>query len=78
MQILYRGIKPEDVDYVGMCSPVNNGCGTRVKFKRSEAKEAGDQRDGYHLEVRCPVCGKTITSNYTKYVEPAPSWHDNR
>jgi hypothetical protein len=71
MQILYRGIKPEDVEYVGTCIQLmrNGGCGTRVKFKRSEATEKGEP-NGKYLEVNCPVCGKVIRSNFEKYVEP--------
>lgn len=66
MQILYKGTPPGDVVYVGTCS----SCQTKVKFKKLEAKECGEQRDGFYLEVQCPVCPSKITSNYTKYIDP--------
>lgn len=66
MEVLSRGIPPSEFEYVGNCSH----CKSVVKFKRSEAREAGDQRDGHYLETMqlCPVCreGK-IHSNFVRY-----------
>lgn len=74
MDILFKGIPPGEVEYEGTCS----SCQTRVKFKRGEAKEGGDQREGFHLEVDCPVCRGKIYSNFKKYVAPLPQSYFDR
>lgn len=67
MKIIYRGVKPADVVYIGVC----NTCRTQATFARGEAKEShGDQRDGSYLYMICPVCDGKIVSNFVKYVPP--------
>ncbi len=59
MEILKRGVKPEDQFYLGTC----HKCGTEVKFQRSEGVVTQDQRDGNFISVNCPVCGNKIHAN---------------
>lgn len=58
MEIIKRGKKPSDRTYAGTCKD----CGTRVKFKRSEAKYHPSFRSGDAdcLSVKCPECGVEI------------------
>lgn len=71
MKIIYRGVKPSDVEYIGVC----NTCRTQAAFKRGEAKESpSNQREGSYLYVICPVCDGKIVSAFTKYVPPRDSY----
>ena len=71
MEVLYRGVKPSEVEYVGVCSPIAGGCSTKVKFKRREATEKPALHSNRaYLEVKCPVCENPIKSYYDKFVEP--------
>lgn len=54
MEILKGNDTPEP-EYVAKC----NKCKSVLKFKQSEAKFGGDQRESY-LEVICPVCGNKV------------------
>lgn len=59
MRILKEGKLPEDTIHAGKCYH----CKTEVEFKRSEGKVAHCQRDGSFVQVECPICRKTITSD---------------
>lgn len=57
MEIIKRGIDPQEVEYQAAC----HNCGTEVKFKRKEAEVVPDWRDGNFMRVDCPVCPNYIT-----------------
>lgn len=56
MEILKRGIVPEQIRYVSSCSH----CKTEVAFMQCEGKITYDQRDGNFITVECPVCNRDI------------------
>lgn len=51
MDIIIRGMLPEEKKYVATCS----NCGTKVLYKLKEVKIHYDQRDGTYHEFDCPV-----------------------
>jgi hypothetical protein len=54
MEIL-KGTSSEEEEYVAKC----NKCKSVLRFKASEGKFGGDQRESY-IEVICPVCGNKV------------------
>jgi len=59
MRIIKRGIPPEEREYQVTC----HSCRTEFLFERKEATFHGDQRDGDYLEIKCPVCKKSVTTD---------------
>lgn len=59
IEILERGINPEEKVYVARCYR----CKTKVKFRRKDADYVPgyDQRDGSEVRVTCPVCNGSIS-----------------
>lgn len=70
MEIMYRGIHPDDIEYVGICVE----CLTRVRFARKEAVH-DNGGNAPTLKVECPVCEATIATS-TKYVIPQGNYMD--
>lgn len=61
MRILTKGKLPTEKVYEVKC----RYCKTRFEFKKGEAKEVDDQRDGTYLSIRCPLqgCNHFVTTN---------------
>lgn len=58
VEVIRPGRKPEDEVLEADC----NRCGARLRFKRSEGREAYDQREGGpFVQVDCPTCGSVVT-----------------
>ncbi len=67
MDIIIRGMLPEEKKYVATC----NNCGTRVTYKLKEVKVTYSQRDGDFHEFDCPVCSKKVCASPQPYLEPS-------
>jgi uncharacterized C2H2 Zn-finger protein len=57
MEVLQRGVDPKDREYTSTC----RSCGTVFKYKRREAREVDDWRDGNYLVIKCPTCARDTT-----------------
>lgn len=65
MEILKRGIIPENIEIQFKCS----NCKSELKASRKDAiKETYDQRDGNYATFNCPVCNKQIHVNVEKFI----------
>jgi RNase P subunit RPR2 len=71
MEILYKGTLPGDMEYQVTC--IN--CKSILKFKRCEAIETTDWREGSYLRVTCPVCESSITKSASDYIKPHVSYY---
>ncbi len=63
VEILERGQVPADRVYVAQCPT----CGSRLRFKMSEARYSTDQRDGDAVVVTCPVCTGQVWTDAKAY-----------
>lgn len=61
MEILERGMPPEEKGYEALC----RNCKSRIRFKRSEAKYHSTCRNESYLEIQCPVCRNAIYHEIT-------------
>ena len=52
MRILKRGIKKEEIKYIGRCY----SCSSIIEAIGKEIKHNYDQRDGDYNTIVCPVC----------------------
>jgi hypothetical protein len=59
VEILKRGIVPEEVHYETICVR----CKTHFRFLRKEARQVNDFRDGDFLSIDCPVCNSICTKS---------------
>jgi hypothetical protein len=58
MEILKRGIKPEEREYVATC----NICESVIKLKENDLTYV-DERCIIYQYVKCPVCNSTLYIN---------------
>jgi hypothetical protein len=56
MEILHRGILPEEKIYTAACM----NCMTQVRFEQREGRITRERHRGDFVIVTCPVCGKSI------------------
>lgn len=64
VKIIRHGKPPEVQPIEVTC----RNCDTLFSFTRSDASFVPDQRDGDHLTLHCPLCGRVCTTSAT----PAP------
>lgn len=57
IEILRRGIPPQEVHYLADCST----CRSSLRFLRKDARYQADQRDGDYPVIECPVCSAQVT-----------------
>jgi len=69
VEILIRGIPPEEYTYTVTCGgdALHNGCGSKLKFKRSEAKTQQENYGQSYKYFVCPVCGSMIINSLDDY-----------
>ena len=63
MDILKRGIPPQERVYIADC----NRCNSKLRFTAQEARHINDQLDGDCEEVVCPVCNSRVTKSSEDY-----------
>lgn len=58
IEILSRGTPPEQIPITANCRK----CHSTLRWLPGDAKRnwPGDQREGAHSEIDCPVCGGTV------------------
>lgn len=61
IEIIKRGIKPEDRKVEGKC----NNCKSELRWVAKDGKHHDDQRDGEWNAVECPVCGHPVNGGYS-------------
>lgn len=63
MRVIKPGINKGEDLYQAIC----NNCRCEFEFKRLEATEHIDPRDGRYLRIECPTCIKDVFVNVRSY-----------
>ena len=71
MDILIRGMLPQEKKYVATCS----NCGTKVLYRLKEVKVTHYQREGTSHEYDCPLCLQKVYTAPCPMGEPAYTKH---
>ena len=56
MEILHRGVPPEDRNWIGTC----HYCKSQLKAKARELRITSCQREGDFGQATCPVCKRDV------------------
>lgn len=65
MEVLFRGVPPQERQYRGTCL----NCQSVVQFKQSEGTYRRCEYNDYCYDVTCPVCKKTISVDSGNYLK---------
>ncbi len=71
IEVTRRGHLPENDQFEAQCFK----CKSEMRFLRSDARHASDQRCGDFVTIDCPVCGAPVhaQSSNSKPAVPPPS-----